>query len=106
MLYFNERRHDPMTLEVRDVFRDQNRSSDWDSPTCLFIIISSSALSMTNAPQLYPDGNTSFSLYEDDGVTRQVSETFVRSRRRRCSPFTRVCQRFRRPRHHNHPFIF
>jgi hypothetical protein len=42
MLYFNERRHDPMTLEVRDLFRNQNRSSDWDSPTGLFISSSGS----------------------------------------------------------------
>ena len=38
MLYFNEKRHDPITLD------------------------------------LFPEGNSSFSLYEDDGVTRQYEE--------------------------------
>jgi alpha-glucosidase (family GH31 glycosyl hydrolase) len=38
MLYFNEKRHDPLTLD------------------------------------LFPEGNSSFSLYEDDGITRQYEQ--------------------------------
>jgi hypothetical protein len=52
---------------------------------------------MVSAPQLYPDGNTSFSLYEDDGVTRQVSANVGAIEAPLVLPVvTRVYQRFRR----------
>ena len=51
------------------------------------------ALIMVSAPQLYPDGNTSFSLYEDDGVTRQVSANVRAIEAPLVLPVvTRVCQ--------------